>query len=96
MRHVWHLAAALTVATALAQPTAHAQFARQEIISFQSAKLSPTDFLNAKKGEKVNPVRERFLKRIAERRAVLEQQREDIKVTLSELEALRLSRAEAR
>jgi DNA-binding transcriptional MerR regulator len=30
---------------------------------------------------------ELFLKRIAERRAVLEQQREDIKVTLAELEA---------
>ena len=54
MRHIWHSAAALTVATALAQPTAYAQFARQEIISFQSAKVSPTDFLNGKKGEMVN------------------------------------------
>ena len=54
MRHVWHPVAALTVAMALAQPTAYAQFARQEIISFQSAKVSPTDFLNGKKGETVN------------------------------------------
>jgi dienelactone hydrolase len=54
MRHVWLLAAAPTIAMALAQPAAHAQFARQEIISFQSAKMSPTDFLNGKKGEPVN------------------------------------------
>ena len=54
MRYVWHSAAALIVAMALAQSTAYAQFTRQEIISFQSAKVSPTDFLNGKKGEMVN------------------------------------------
>ena len=54
MRHVWLLAAAPTIAMALAQPAAQAQFARQEVISFQSAKISPTDFLNGKKGEPIN------------------------------------------
>ena len=54
MRHVWLLAVAPTIAIALAQPPAHAQFARQEIISYQSAKVSPTDFLNGKMGEPIN------------------------------------------
>src|SRR5262245_1815290 len=53
MRHAWLLAAALIVAMALAQSPAHAQFARQEFIAFQSARMSPADFLNGKKGEPI-------------------------------------------
>jgi poly(3-hydroxybutyrate) depolymerase len=54
MRHVWLFAAAPAIAMALAQTAAHAQFARQDLIAFQSAKISPTDFLNGKKGDPVN------------------------------------------
>jgi len=53
MRHSWLLAGALTVAMGLVQPPAHAQFARQEFIAFQSARMSPTDFLNGQKGEPI-------------------------------------------
>jgi hypothetical protein len=53
MRHAWLLLAALSVAMALAQPPAHAQFARQGFIAFQSARMSRADFLNGKKGEPI-------------------------------------------
>ena len=50
------LALATVVASilTLAQSAAHAQYARQELIAFQSAKVSPTDFLNGKKGEPID------------------------------------------
>lgn len=53
MRHICHLAA-VVVTIASAHPGAHAQFARQEIIAFQSDTTAPDDFLAGKKGAPVN------------------------------------------
>jgi dienelactone hydrolase len=46
--------AAVVVTIASAHPGAHAQFARQEIIAFQSDTTAPDDFLAGKKGAPVN------------------------------------------
>ena len=53
MRHIWHLAATLTVATALAQPAAHAQFAVMQGIPVETSTPSVDDFLKGNKGEPV-------------------------------------------
>ena len=53
MQHIWHLAAALTVATALAQPVAHAQFAVMQEIAVETSTPSMDDLLKGNKGEPV-------------------------------------------
>ena len=50
---MWKIAASVFVATVLLAPEANAQFTRQEVIAFESATMSPDDFLAGKKGTPV-------------------------------------------
>lgn len=50
---MWKIASGFFVGLVLLAPAANAQFARQEVIAFESAMMSPEDFLAGKKGTTV-------------------------------------------
>ena len=50
---MWKIAGGFFVGLVLLAPAANAQFARQEVIAFESAMMSPEDFLAGKKGTTV-------------------------------------------
>ena len=51
--YMWKIASGWFVGLVLLAPAANAQFARQEVIAFESAMMPPEDFLADKKGTTV-------------------------------------------